>query len=319
MIDGEGDIKTLEADTGQQTEGDQAQKPDPAIEREARELGWKPESEWKGEPPKGGFRSAEDFVQRGKEVLPLVNKRLTEENANLTAKLDKLERETADKITRMERMSSTALKTQREQIEAKYEALKEAAVDGADRKAYDAANKAQTEALKDFDEKAKDPEPEKKKTDAPELPREIKETIDAWVSDNGWFNSDKAMNTEANAYHNYLLRAKPGLTIKENLAKVREHIMSEFPDRFDKPKADEGDEDTGRGGSRVEGGSRMNGGGGGKSSWSKIPDDAKKQADRMIKDEGMFIGPAFGGEKGETVEKNLAQARERYAIKYLEQ
>lgn len=309
MIDGEGDTQTLEA--GRQTEGDQAQKPDPAIEREARELGWKPESEWKGEPPKGGFRSAEDFVQRGKEVYPIVNKQLKEELAKRDTELAELRRETTDKITRMERMSSTALKTQREQIEAKYEALKEAAVDGADRKAYDAANKAQTEALKDFDEKAKDPEPEKKKTDAPELPREIKETIDAWVSDNGWFNADKAMNTEANAYHNYLLRAKPGLTIKENLAKVREHIMAEYPDKFDRPKTDEGDEDTGRGGSRVEGGSRMNGGGG-KSAWSKLPDDAKKQADKFIKDDGLFL------EKGETVEKNLQAARERYANQYLE-
>ncbi|HDA7234988.1 TPA: hypothetical protein O5T43_002567 [Staphylococcus aureus] len=53
-------------------------------------------------------------------------------------------------------------------------------------------------------------------------------------------------------------------------------------------------------------------GGSGGSKFSKLPADAKAQADKFIKEDGLFL------EKGETVEKNLSQARERYAAAYLE-
>lgn len=55
---------------------------DPEIERQAREIGWKPESEWKGEPPRGGFVSAEEYLRRGEEVVPFIraeNRRLKEQ------------------------------------------------------------------------------------------------------------------------------------------------------------------------------------------------------------------------------------------------
>jgi hypothetical protein len=61
----------------------------------------------------------------------------------------------------------------------------------------------------------------------------------------------------------------------------------------------------------VEGGSRLAGGSGG-SKFSKLPADAKTQCDKFIKDDGLFL------EKGETVEKDLNKARERYAAAYLE-
>jgi hypothetical protein len=55
------------------------------------------------------------------------------------------------------------------------------------------------------------------------------------------------------------------------------------------------------------------GGDSGRSSWSKLLADAQKQADTFIKEDGLFL------EKGETVEKDLQKARERYAKMYLEQ
>jgi hypothetical protein len=302
---------TIEADTPlaavTQSDGEQS---NPETEREARALGWVPESEWKGgEPPRGGFKSAEDFVQRGKEVLPLVNKRLKEENAELIARLDKIERDSADKIARIGRMSDAALKRQRADIEAKYEAAKEAAVEIGDKDAYKAADKAQRDTLKEFDEAAAEPVEEKK--DKIEIPPAMKATVDEWVADNDWFRTDKDLNREANAYHEYLLRAKPGLTLKENLAKVRDHMAKEHPDKFGVAE-DEGDEDPPtRRGSPVESGSRMPSGGKG-GGFARLPKEAQVQADKFIKDDGLFL------EKGETVEKDLAKARERYAKQYLE-
>jgi hypothetical protein len=53
-------------------------------------------------------------------------------------------------------------------------------------------------------------------------------------------------------------------------------------------------------------------GGGSGSKFSKLPADAKTQCDKFIKEDGLFL------EKGETAEKDLAKARERYATAYLE-
>src|SRR5688572_24515391 len=88
------------------------QKPDAATEKEARAMGWVPETEWKGEPPRSGFKSAAEFVQRGNEVLPIVNKRLKEENETLKGDLERVKRETTEQIENLSRMSKVALDRQ---------------------------------------------------------------------------------------------------------------------------------------------------------------------------------------------------------------
>jgi hypothetical protein len=291
---------------GAQTEQTE-QKVDAGTEREARAMGWVPEGEWKGDPPKHGFKSAAEFVQRGNEVLPIVNKRLTEENAKLKDERDRERRETAETISRMERMSKVALTNQRKQIEAEFEAKKREAVRTGDEAAYEKADKAEKEALSNFDKDAA--EPEKKadeKTDKFDIPESVKKTVEGWVSENDWFKSDEEMNAVANARHSKLLKEKPGLTLAENLAEVRAYVQKRFPEKF---ADDETDAETKRG-SPVEGGSRVNGAGT-KSVWSRLPKDAQSQADRFIKDDGLFL------EKGETIEKDLQKARDRYAREYL--
>lgn len=291
----------------EQTE--QSEQADPAIEKEARSMGWVPEGEWKGDPPRGGFKSPEEFVQRGKEVLPIVNKRLTEENAKLKDSLEQVKREAADKIDNLSRMSKVALDRQRKQIEAEFETRKEAAVETGDKAAYKEADKAQKDALADFDKAIAEPEDDKGKKDKFEVPPSVKATVDGWVAENDWFKTDEEMNAVANARHGKLLKEKPGLSLAENLAEVRAYVAKRFPEKF--ADDEEADDDKPRRGSPVEGGSRVNGGGVGKSAWSKLPKDAQSQADRFIKEDGLFL------EKGETVEKNLQQARERYAREYI--
>lgn len=292
----------------QQAEQTEAVVADPNLEREARDMGWVAEKDWKGDPPKGGFKSAEDFVQRGKEVLPIVNKRLKDENSALADKLEKLERETTDKIARMERMSQTALKEQRRSLEQKFEALKENAVETGDKAAYKAADQAGKDALSEFD-KAAEPEEDTAKKDKFEIPESTKKTVDAWVAENRWFKADEEMNSLANARHAKLLKEKPGLTLAENLEEVTAYVKKRFPEKFAEDVSDD-DEETPARGSRVEGGSRQNGGGG-KGAWGKLPKDAQAQADRFIKEDGLFL------EKGETPDKDLQKARERYAREYL--
>jgi hypothetical protein len=290
--------------------------PDPAVEKEARALGWVPEGEWKGDPPRSGFKSAEEFVQRGKEVLPIVNKRLTEENASLKDQIAQLKSETSDQIERMGRMSKVALDRQRTQIVAEFEAKKELAVETGDKAAYREADKGQKDALSEFDKAIAEPEEKTagkdEKKDKFEIPAPIKQTVEAWVAENPWFNSEDEMNAVANARHAKLLKEKPGMSLQENLADVRAYVQKRFPEKFaEDPPEDE--DPPPRRGSPVEGGTRVNGSGGSKSAWSQIPKAAQAQADRFIKEDSLFLEP------GETVEKDIQKARERYAAKYMEQ
>jgi hypothetical protein len=304
-----------------QSEGEQ-QQPDPAVVKRARDMGWVPPDEWRGDPPKGGFRTPEEFVQRGEEVLPIVKSQLrTAEDraAKLEQDLAKERKESGEKFAKLEKMGKVALDRQRAQLVAEFEAKKEALIETGDVKGYRELNKEQTAALADFDKTAAPDEPEDKgdkgKTkdkDDDALPESMKQTIKAWVDERAWFTSDKEMHNSANAEHERLLKAKPGLSLAENLAAVDAYVRKRYPEKFADAQDDaDDDSDEPARVSRVEGGSRINGAGG-KSAWSKLPAEAKAQADKFIKDDKLFL------EKGETVEKNLAQARERYAAQYLE-
>ena len=61
------------------------------IMEEARKQGWVPEDEWKGDPDK--WRPAEEFVERGKNIIPILNDRLakTEQMIETLVKTQKAE------------------------------------------------------------------------------------------------------------------------------------------------------------------------------------------------------------------------------------
>jgi hypothetical protein len=296
----------------------------PEIIQQAKDMGWVPPDNWKGNPPKGGFLTPQEYVRRGEKIMPIVraeNGKLKEEVARLRAERETDKAEHAKTISRIERMSTLALDQQRAQIEDKYASRKEAAVEVGDKAAYQQAVKDEKEATKALDERLKESdEPADKdkggKGKVPELPKPIQDTIDAWKADNRWYDDNDStddMTAYANARHARLLKEKKGLSLKENLDQVAADVRKRFPEQFgggDDEGADDTDGKPVLRGSRVEGGSRT-GGGGSASLWSKLPADAKAQADKFIKEDSLFL------EKGETAEKNLSAARERYAKQYL--
>jgi len=288
----------------------------PEEMEEAKGLGWKSPKEWKGDPPKNGFKKARDFLAHGKEVLPIVqsqNKKLERELAEANKRLKDYEAETEKKLANLERMSKAALKQQRDQLIERYEAVKEAAVEVGDKDAYRKADKDQKAAVKEFDEEVSEKKDTKKDDDKPkgEIPKEV----EAWVKENSWFEDDEEAKAVAITRHGKLLRDHPTWSLEKNLEEVRKYVAKRFPEHFEEEKkADDDEDDTPkRKGSRVEGGGSRMGGDSGRSAWSKLPADAQKQADDFIKEDGLFL------EKGETVEKDLQKARERYAKIYLEQ
>jgi hypothetical protein len=87
------------------------------AEAEAREMGWVPESEWKGDKKPAKFFSAAEFIERGQTILPIVQKRAKDAEA----KLDALKKEHEDRFAKIERMNQIALDKQRTKLEADFE------------------------------------------------------------------------------------------------------------------------------------------------------------------------------------------------------
>lgn len=312
-MDGEAGV-TQEEETNHLQEFEDDSSPEEM--EEAKGLGWKSPKEWKGDPPKNGFKKAKDFLAHGKEVLPIVqsqNKKLERELAEARRELADTKKETAKKLENLERMSRTALKQQRDQLEEKYAAAIDAAAEVGDKAAVQKLRSDEKKALKEFDEEASEKDDGKKDDDKPkgEIPKEV----EAWVKANPWFEDDEEAKAVAITRHGKLLRDHPTWSMEKNLEEVRKYVAKRFPEHFEEESKDDDDEEETpkRKGSRVEGGGSRMGGDAGRSAWSKLPADAQKQADVFIKEDGLFLA------KGETVEKDLQKARERYAKEYLEQ
>jgi hypothetical protein len=285
----------------------------------AKEMGWKAPADWKGSPPRGGkFLKAKEYLERAETVIPIMrseNKKLKDELKEAREDLKSFKDSTAKTVENMTRMTKVALDRQRAQLEDKYSAAIDAATEVGDKEQVRKLRDAERKDLKAFDEAAEEAAEVKtekgKETVNGALPKDVQDAIGHWIGENAWYSGDAEMQALANAHHGKLLKDKPGLTLVENLEEVRKYVAKRFPEKFkaeDEP--DENEDEKPTRGSRVEGGSRMAGGGGG-SKFSKLPADAKAQCDKFIKEDGLFL------EKGEDPVKDLNKARERYAADYL--
>jgi len=284
----------------------------------ASAIGWKNPKDWKGDPPKKGFVKAKEYLERAETVIPIMrseNKKLKDEADQLRAELKSFKEETGKTVARMAQMSKAALERQRTQLEDKYSAAIEAATEVGDKEQVRKLRQQERDDLKKFDEatEIKEEKTEDAKKDVNgALPKDVQETLGSWIADNNWYTTDPEMQALANAHHGKLLKDRPGLTLSENLEETRKYVAKRFPEKFAAAEdAEEEEDEKPARGSRVEGGSRSSGGDR-RSKYSQLPAEAKSQCDRFIKEDGLFL------EKGETAEKDMAKARERYAAQYLE-
>jgi hypothetical protein len=286
----------------------------------AKGMGWKAPAEWKGPAPKGKFLKAKEYLERAETVIPIMrseNKRLKDDLAESRAELKTFKEETNKTVAKMAQMSKVALDRQRTQLEDKYSAAIDAATEVGDKDQVRKLRDAERKDLKEFDAKVEEATEVKadntekaKETVNAALPKEVQETIGGWIGENPWYSSDAEMQMVANNFHGKLLKDKPGLTLAENLDETRKYVAKRYPEKFG-AQDDEGTDDPPPRGSRVEGGSRLAGGSSG-SKFSKLPADAKAQCDKFIKEDGLFL------EKGESADKDMNKARERYAAEFLE-
>lgn len=274
------------------------------IETRAKEMGWAPKAEFRGDPEK--WIDADTFVERGENLLPIVRA----ENRKLRGELDNLRQQNqsntqllqaaTESIEELKNFNSAIAKEKvKEKRTELADAIKQAREDGDVEKElelteqFDEAGRALTEAAARPTKKAPPTPPSEAPQDDPEFKQ--------WMTENPWFGKDTRRTNFAIATAQDL-RAQ-NITGRMLLDKVNEEVNATF-----------GQNQRRNGASKVEGGKTTGDGGGGGGngfggkSYSDLPPDAKVACEKQGK---RLVGPgrAF---------KDDAAWRKHYVSKYFE-
>lgn len=236
---------------------------DPAVESEARQMGWVPEEDFRGDKSK--WRSAEEFVERGREILPIVLKNKEEllvKNRVLEAELKEMKTAIEDfkeyRKADKDRMYKQAL----QDLKAK---KKEAIADGDGELAVEL-----DDAIDELKESAKD---------APVTPVEKTDQLDPefvkWVDETEWYRKDAALQHAANAAAIDVQAIFPQLKGRAFLDKVSDLVKDKYPEKFGNTRRTNSN--------TVEEGGNTQPRSTKKKSYDNLPADAKAACDKFVK------------------------------------
>jgi len=234
-----------------------------STEQIARDMGWVPEAEWRGEPPKHGFISAEEFVENGRRVLPIVNA----ENRRLKEQLEELKQSVSsirDGTQQFRKFAEKAIAREREERQKALRQLekeREEAISNADGAAAVAAEQ-EINRLRNEDDQA-NREAEHVLSDKAQM------EISNWMADNEWYVKDPDLQAFADGLSPRLKQQNPNLSGKAFLDKLAETVRERMPEKFGNPRASQP--------SAVEGARRGNPRPSRKRSFDDLPAEAKKE------------------------------------------
>ena len=249
------------------------------LETVARELGWKPETEWKGAPPEGGFASAAEFIRSQRSKAKNVEK-----------ELKKLRSDTEKRIKRMEEQSAKQREKEIAELHSEYDwyirkAIKEG--DEATEKKLIRerdAKVAQAEDVEDADDEPEADEDDYIENFTPSYPQVQKRFYNeghAWVLDD---------DADPDAMRVVLDYVDSGIPFADALEKADKALRKAYPDRYEAEDEDMDDEpeEKPKNGKRVPvlapGG---RGTGGGVSAASRLSPAQREIGARFVK-EGLF-------------------------------
>lgn len=271
----------------------------PEVQKEAEQMGWIPASRYKGDSER--FVDADEYLERGKTVLPIVK----EQNKRLKAELDAVRAESA--------ATSAALKAAQEaidQIEERHSVATQKAVEQARQQvkaqlaaaseAGDHVGVAElTDQLTQLNKAEKEAEPVEKKPD-PATPKfEVPPDLKEWNEENPWFGTDRRKTALALGIAQELREGGERSVGRAFFEKVAAEMESTLGGAA-APAA-----------SKVEGarnGSEQEVRTAGRRSYAALPADAKAACDADAK---QFVGPTKRY-------KSLPDWRARYAEIYFE-
>jgi hypothetical protein len=205
--------------------------PAPEVVERARRLGWRPQEEYNG---RREWVPADKFIETAEKELPVLRENLRRLDSLYTKDVSSLKNELTEVkqvLTDFREFSTRAEQRAYEKAKREIEEKRDVAVAHADTESFKAAQRELEELDKTVKPKA--PEVEKPKIDTPDP------AITSWIAENPWFTTDATMMAYAKAQDQFLMAAKPGLTVAERLAEVKDRTKKEFPDKFGNPKREQ--------------------------------------------------------------------------------
>ena len=251
---------------------------DPVVqetEKEARAQGWVPKDEFRGKET--DWIEAEVFVQRGREINPILRKN----NERIQKELDKAKKDLEELRIGVEEFKKFTKEATDKKI-ANYEVelvtlreQKKLAISSGDGELavqlddqMDAVKEARAAAKEDAKEVVK--EAEKAPTTSPK--------IEAWVEDNQWYKTNKAMSTATNAIAEEVRASYPFYTEDQFLEELDKRLEDTFsPEKLGRKVKAKNPMDSGSNTSTAGSSSK------GKNTYANLPQDAKEACDMFVK------------------------------------
>lgn len=236
------------------------------AEQRASRLGWVPKDQFKGDPDK--WRPAEEFLDRGMNMLPLLqrdNDKLHKGMSRLEKRLEEQARTFEEFQKYNEKIEERAYRRAKAELEAKLEAsVQTGDVSGA---------KQATQELANLESERQRPVEKQKEPEKPQVDRVFKD----WMDENPWFNSDPALTGYATKVFGDLEKKMAGKSHSELLAETKKKVMEKFPEEFGiNPKRESAPSVSAP--NEASGAVRKKG-----KTYDDLPPDAKKACDKFVK------------------------------------
>lgn len=218
--------------------GDDGGAPPYDVETHARNMGWKPKEQWKGDTSK--WEDAQSFVDRTMSMVPLLQAR----NKDLDKTIAQMKRQMDQQTTSMADLVRTTRKAEQVGYNRAMRELAEkrrAAIREGDEQAVEAVEQEMRELGP-----APPPPDDPKPNGAGNGQAEPDPVAVAWAKQNPWFRQDPIAAQVASMTLDQLEREEPDLTLEERLTEVTRRIRRRFPEHFQttRQRQQQADEDN---------------------------------------------------------------------------
>lgn len=254
------------------------------MEQQAREIGWRPKEEYKGNPDK--WVDAQTYLDNGERVLPILrnqNQKLHSELTDVRGKVGVLQTALAESQDTIKAMGDFQAEIVKDRVQAARDKLRAELV--AAKKGGDVDAEVQlTDELTRLNaaEAAAPASGEKKQPVADRQQQQVDWTKDPqfleWRAENPWFNDevDPVKTAAALGVSRKLRKEGVTLTGRAFLDRVAEETQKAFGGNGSRPRGD-----------KVEGARGGVGGGGGGKGYADLPPDARAMCDKKA---AQFVG-----------------------------
>lgn len=274
------------------------------IEQEARNMGWVPQEEFRGN--KDHWVDADEFVERGRTVMPILlqnNKRLQKEIDKRNADIDNLRTKLQNAETVMTKLEKHYTEANKRAVDIAKVQLREELKQAREDNDLDKELEVQ-ERLDDLRQREAEVEVPAKKDEPKPKGNEYTPEFKEWLGRNPWFDKDKKKTKLVTRIAEDLREEGSdlqGVEFFDECVRVYDEQYGESDDSEDKEEKKPVRRPT----SKVDSSSNRGGGRGGKS-WNDLPAAAKQVCDEDADD---LVGP---GKRY----KNLKDWRDQYAKIY---